>query len=130
MGLQLGELTTVDAVMPAAGACPARRMPLLTVACTCGPGVQGPLVSIPQFYFPTQSSNAGQGSDPATRDFLQRAEAAYKTDGGAAGLGQKAFVKMMQEVGAMGERRGVAVQARRSEGLINRGEEDVTGFPA
>ncbi|PNW81795.1 hypothetical protein CHLRE_06g260600v5 [Chlamydomonas reinhardtii] len=59
---------------------------------------RGPLVSIPQFYFPTQSSNAGQGSDPATRDFLQRAEAAYKTDGGAAGLGQKAFVKMMQEV--------------------------------
>lgn len=80
---------------------------------------QGPLASIPRFYFPQQSGPLGglaapslSAADQATRDFLQRIDSHYEAGAGSGGawgaghaggatgqgLGQKAFVKMMQEV--------------------------------
>ncbi|GFR42212.1 hypothetical protein Agub_g3103 [Astrephomene gubernaculifera] len=69
---------------------------------------RGPLVSIPQFYFPpappapsaaaTGLLPPGAPLAPAHRDFLTRLDPHFETCGGPGGMPQKAFVKMMQEV--------------------------------
>lgn len=62
-------------------------------------GGQAPLSSIPQFYYPAQSSPSPEA---LREEFLQRVDKHYE---GRGAMAQKEFVKMMQEVG------GVAVCA-------------------